>query len=115
MREKERERVTVELKMIFCFHTVTQEAKVVRETIPFHLSSKSIASSFQMQLFIPNAMRGNRNRGDQAAFGWITGSAVKTAPLLTEALFRYPNSPLNSTIQKENSSLHQNVGTYMEY
>jgi hypothetical protein len=44
-RERERERVTVESKML-CFHTVTQEAKVVRETIPFHLLSKSIASQF---------------------------------------------------------------------
>jgi hypothetical protein len=32
-----------------------------------------------------------------------------------KALFRYPNSPLNSTMQKEDSPSHQNIGTYMEY
>jgi hypothetical protein len=31
------------------------------------------------------------------------------------ALFRYPNSSPNFTMQKEDSPLHQNVGTYMEY
>jgi hypothetical protein len=31
------------------------------------------------------------------------------------ALFRYSNSPLNSTMQKEDSPSHQNVGIYMEY
>jgi hypothetical protein len=31
------------------------------------------------------------------------------------ALIRYLNSPPNSTMQKEDSSSHQNVGTYMEY
>jgi hypothetical protein len=31
------------------------------------------------------------------------------------ALFRFPNSPLNFTMKKENSSSHQNTRTYMEY
>jgi hypothetical protein len=31
------------------------------------------------------------------------------------ALFRLQNSPSNSTMQKEDSSSHQNVDTYMEY
>jgi hypothetical protein len=39
----------------------------------------------------------------------------KGQTVLYVALFRYPNSPLNFTMQKEDSPSHQNVGTYMEY
>jgi hypothetical protein len=32
-----------------------------------------------------------------------------------KALFRYPNSLSNFTMQKEDSPSYQNIGTYMEY
>ena len=35
--------------------------------------------------------------------------------MLISALFRFQNSPPNSTMQKEDSPSHQNVGTCMEY
>jgi hypothetical protein len=33
----------------------------------------------------------------------------------TQGLFSFPNSSPNSTMQKEDSSSHQNADTYMEY
>jgi hypothetical protein len=43
-----------------------------------------------------------------AIFPWTDTDSI-------QALFRYTNSSLNSTMQKEDSPSHQNVGIYMEY
>jgi hypothetical protein len=45
----------------------------------------------------------------------VPPNPVSKQSLVPKALFRYLNSPLNSTMQKEDSPSHQNVGTYMEY
>jgi hypothetical protein len=37
------------------------------------------------------------------------------ASLMLRGLFRFPNSPSYSTMQKEDFLSHQNVGTCMEY
>jgi hypothetical protein len=39
----------------------------------------------------------------------------KLHPFSSLLRHRYPNSSLNSTIQKGDSPSHQNVGKYMEY
>jgi hypothetical protein len=38
-----------------------------------------------------------------------------SALIFNKALFRFQNSLLNSTMQKEDSPSHQNIGTYIEY
>jgi hypothetical protein len=48
-------------------------------------------------------------------FFFFPSPLLLSHPLDISALFRYLNSPLNSTMQKEDSPSHQNIGTYMEY
>jgi hypothetical protein len=43
------------------------------------------------------------------------GACVPTPCDWIKALFRYPNSSPNFTMQKEDSPSHQNIGTYMKY
>jgi hypothetical protein len=46
---------------------------------------------------------------------FVNGLPLRIRTKANKVLFRYLNSPPNSTMQKEDSPSHQNVGTYMEY